>query len=140
MGSSETMEVRAVGSDALPLTRLPKETRRMLTRPPNGATMRVNSKLSCADRMAASAVWTPQQHAGSVRADPEAHRLQTAPGSDERCGRLAYLPTPKRQRLSHVARSPVATGFHMDAGRRQRANRPCGQFGHPGNGFRSGSR
>src|SRR5258708_28553483 len=50
MGSSETMEVRAVGSDVPPLTRLPTETRRMLTRPPNGATMRVNSKLSCADR------------------------------------------------------------------------------------------
>src|SRR5258708_578875 len=53
----------------------------------------------------------------SVRTEPEAHRLQSAPGSGERCGRLAYLPTPMRQRLSHAARSPVATGSHMDAGR-----------------------
>src|SRR5258707_7812709 len=36
MGSSETMEVRAVGSDAPPLTRLPTETRRMLTRAAKG--------------------------------------------------------------------------------------------------------
>src|ERR1700738_3311113 len=103
MASSDTMEVRAVGSDALLLTRLPTETRRMLVRPPNGATMRVNSKLSCADRMAALAVlaaaaaarwggarrvaWPlrllgqpPQQHAGSARADPEDHLLQSAVG------------------------------------------------------------
>ncbi len=51
------MEVRAVGLDA-PLTKLPMETRRMLRRPLNGATMRVNSKSSCAAWMAASAVLT----------------------------------------------------------------------------------
>src|SRR6267154_2615448 len=137
MGSSETMEVRAAGSDVPPVTRLPTETRRMLTRPPNGATMRVNSKLSCADRMAVSAV---SRAAAAARADPEAHWIQPVADSGEWCERIAYLPIPERKLRSHAARSPVATRFRMDAGLLQKVNRPYGQFGHPGNGFQSNSR
>ena len=56
MGSSETMVVRSVVlPPSPPVTRLPTLTRWLLMRPESAAVMRVNSTLSCAERIEALA-------------------------------------------------------------------------------------